>query len=216
MRGIAIILNGETVHTGNDLGLVQTAKEIGKPTVQTYTVQVPGRNGLLNLTKGLTGSVCYYNRQLHFQYVGDGTREQLLQLDAELSRFHGETVQIVDDDHPGHFYEGEVIVSSAFGYGYITITLDVDAQPFRLKRSRTVHTQAINGETTITLNNESIEATPTITVTAETYITFNGVTVHLSKAGTYADKKLTLRRGANTFSVEGTGTIKFDYQEGAV
>ena len=98
MRGITIILNGESLHTGNDLDLVQEKKEIGKPTVQSYTVQVPGRNGLLNLTKALTGKVSYYNRTLSFQYFGSGSRAGLLELDAIMSRFHGETIRIIDDD----------------------------------------------------------------------------------------------------------------------
>lgn len=215
MRGITIILNGEETHTGYDLDLVQEKKEIGKPTVQSYTVEVPGRNGLLNLTKGLTGKVAYYNRPLKFQYFGDGERSRLLEIDAIISRYHGETVRIIDDDYPNHFYEGEVTVETELRSNYITVTLEVDAQPFRLKREKTVYTSTINGDTMISLVNESIEAIPTITVTADTKITFNGVVVSLG-AGTYVDEKLALQAGFNTFKVSGTGNITFEYQEGAI
>lgn len=215
MRGITIILNDEAIHTGNDLDLVQERKDLGKPTVQSYTIQVPGRNGLLNLTKGLTGNVAYYNRLMTFQYVGSGTHEQLLEIDARLSQYHGETVRIIDDDYPDHYYEGEASVSVIFHHTYVTITLVINALPFRYKTEKTVFSRAINGATTLTLNNESIDATPTITVTAATTITFNGITAKLS-AGTYEDARLALHRGVNNIEVSGTGTITIEYQEGAI
>ena len=215
MRGITIILNDEEIHTGNDLDLVQEKKEIEKPEIQSYTVQVPGRNGLLNLTKGLTGKVAYYNRPLSFQYFGTGDRDRLLELDAEMSKYHGQTIRIIDDDRPDHFYEGEASVKTVIRGNYITITLDVDAQPFRLKIVKTKYSRAINGETTIYIDNESIEAVPTITVTAETRVTFNGVTTNLS-AGTYIVEGFALQTGINIFTVSGTGEITIEYQEGAI
>lgn len=215
MRGIEIILNDEVVHTGDDLGLVQEVKEIGKPEIQSYSVKVPGRNGLLNLTKGLTGKVMYYNRPLKFQYFGSGSRAELLRLEALMLRYHGETVRIIDDDYPEHYYEGEVSVSTKFGVNYITISLSVDAQPFRLKNERTVYSQKINGDAVIYLDNESIDAVPTITVTAETEIIFKDMHAIVS-AGTYVANDFMLHRGVNVFEVSGTGTITIEYQEGAI
>ena len=215
MRGITIIFNNEEIHTGDDLDLVQEVKEIGKPKPQTYTVQVPGRNGLLNLTKGLTGRVTYDNRSLSFRYFGTGDRESLLELDAEFSKYHGQTIRIIDDDYPDHYYEGEATVSTVFNKGYITITLTVDAQPFRLRLEPTIYSREIAGTVNLYLTNESIEAIPTITVTAETVITFNDVTMTLS-AGTYTLEKFELHSGANILEVSGTGTITIEYQEGAI
>lgn len=215
MRGITIILNDEEIHTGDDLDLVQEKKDIGKPKVQTYTVQVPGRNGLLNLTKSLTGKVTYYNRSLSFQYFGTGDRDRLLELDTIMSRFHGQTIRIVDDDYPDYYYEGEASVSVVYNRNYITISLTVDAQPFRLKLSSTIFSRTFDGSATLYVHNESIEVIPVITVTAETAITFNGTTVSLS-AGSYTVETFELRKGVNIFNVYGTGTITFEYQEGAI
>lgn len=215
MRGITIIFNDSRIHTGDDLDLVQEKKSIGKPTIQTYTVQVPGRNGLLNLTKGLTGKVAYNNRPLSFQYFGTGDRERLLYLDALMSQYHGETIRIIDDDYPDHYYEGEVSVSTVFNYNYVTITLTVDAQPFRLKVKPTVIERTISEETVIRLINESIPAVPVITVDATLTVTFNGVSQSLA-AGTHTVEDFELKRGVNEFTVSGTGTISFEYQEGAI
>lgn len=215
MRGITIIFNNERVHTGDDLGLVQEEKEIGKPTIQTFTAEVPGRDGLLNLTRSLTGKVNYYNRPLSFQYFGDGTRKELLALDAYFSRFHGQTIRIIDDDYPDHYYEGEATVTTSLNRNYITIVLEVDAQPFRLKLSPTTYTREINGEATVYLNNENIEAIPVITTTGDIEIVFNGVTTNLS-AGSYTIENFVLQSGVNTVKISGTATVTIQYQEGAI
>lgn len=215
MRGIAIIFNNERVHTGDDLDLVQEKKEIEKPEIQTFTAQVPGRDGLINLTRSLTGKVNYYNRPMSFQYFGTGTRKQLLDLDAYMSRFHGQTIRIIDDDHPNHYYEGEATVKTVFNGNYITIILEVDAQPFRLKLSPTVYTREISGSATVYLNNENIEAIPIITTTGAIQVTFNGVTTSLS-AGTYTIENFVLQSGVNTVKISGTATVTIQYQEGAI
>lgn len=215
MRGIAIIFNNERVHTGDDLDLVQEKKEIEKPTIQSFTAQVPGRDGLINLTRSLTGKVTFYNRRMFFQYFGTGTRKELLDLDAYMSRFHGQTIRIIDDDHPDHYYEGEATVKTTLAPNYITITLEVDAQPFRLKLSPTVYTREISGATTFYLNNENIEAIPVITTTGEIEITFKGVTTILG-AGNYTIENFVLQSGVNTVKVSGTATVTIQYQEGAI
>lgn len=215
MRGITIIFNNERVHTGDDLDLVQEKKVIEKPTIQSFTAQVPGRDGLLNLTRSLTGKVNYYNRSMSFQYFGTGTREELLDLDERMSRFHGQTIRIIDDDYPDHYYEGEATVKTSLEPNYITIVLEVDAQPFRLKLSPTVCTRKVSDEVTICLNNESIEAVPIVTTTGAIQITFNGVKTSLS-AGTYTIESFVLQRGANTVKISGSATVTFQYQEGAI
>lgn len=215
MRGITIVLNDEWFHTGNDLDLVQEKKEIGKPDIQSFTVQVPGRNGLLNLTKGLTGKVNYYNRPLSFQYFGTGKRERLLWLDFFMSRLHGQTIRIIDDDYPGHYYEGEASVETELNGNYITITLEVDAQPFRLKLKPTVYSRSISGSTKIRLYNESIPAIPEITVTKDTTIDFKDNSYTL-EPGTYIVESLELSGGVNDLTVSGSGVITFKYQEGAI
>lgn len=215
MRGITIIFAGEEVHTGDDLDLVQEKKEISKPKIQSYTAKVPGRNGLLNLTNALTGKVAYENRSLSFQYFASGDRESLLDLEADFLKYHGQTIRIIDDDRPEHYYEGEASVSTEFKSNYLIISLTVDAQPFRLRLAPTIYSREINGTLTAYLSNESIEAIPTITVTAETTITFNGRTVTLS-AGTYTVEAFELSRGVNALEISGSGTITIEYQEGAI
>lgn len=216
MRGITIVFNGEKIHTGNDLDLVQEAKKIEKPIVQSFTAEVPGRNGLVNLTKGITGRVMYYNRPLTFQYFGTGTRSHLLNLDSILSRYHGQMIRIIDDDYPDYYYEGEATVTADPKENYTIFTIEVDAYPFRVKLAPTVVSRELNGTpVTLYLRNENAEVIPTITVTADTKIKFNNREVTLS-AGVYEIESFILVGGLNIFEVTGTGTIRVEYQEGAI
>lgn len=229
MRGIKIIFNDEEIHTGNDLDLVQEEKKIEKPKIQSHTVEVPGRNGLLNLTKGLTGRVMYYNRTLSFRYFGTGARSRLLELDTLLSRYHGQTIRIVDDDYPDHYYEGEASVETELKGNYIIISLTVDAQPFRLKTEPTVYEMDVDHDDTtplsVTLLNEDIDAIPIIEVGVvpglpedddyEATIVYGDFQVTLSK-GVYSSEKITLHRGTNTIKLYGFAYVTFTYQEGAI
>ncbi|MBM6667547.1 hypothetical protein H6A64_06800 [Lacrimispora saccharolytica] len=215
MRGITIILNNERFHTGNDLDLVQEKKEIGKPDIQSYTVQIPGRNGLLNLTKGLTGKVNYYNRPLSFQYFGTGKRERLLWLDKIMSFYHGETVRIIDDDYPEYYYEGEASVSTEFHPNYITITLSVDAQPYRKRLVWTTRRYRVTGSANLCIQNENMPVIPEITVTDPIGVTHDKSSYDLTE-GTYKIDDFELARGNNIFEVSGSGIITFKYQEGTI
>jgi hypothetical protein len=132
-----------------------------------------------------------------------------------MSRFHGQMIRILDDDYPDYYYEGEATVSTTINSNYITINIEIDAHPFRLKVAPTVVSHTLNGTVTLYLKNESAEVIPTITVTAETTIKFNNRTMVLS-AGVYTVEAFVLVGGLNTFEVTGTGTIRIEYQEGAI
>ena len=214
MRGITIILNDESIHTGNNLDLVQEKKEIGKPTPQSFTVQIPGRNGLLNLTKGLTGKVAYYNRPMNFQYFGTGNRERLLYLDALISQYHGETIQIIDDDYPDYYYEGEASVETIFAPSgnYITIKIAVDAQPFRTSLVPTVIISNIVYAGEICIVNDGVPVVPEITISKDMTITYHDTKFPLT-AGTYVDENFQLEKGSNIFKISGTGEISINYRE---
>ena len=216
MRGITIILNNERIHTGKDWDLVQEKKEIGNPEIQSYLVQVPGRNGLLNLTKGLTGNVCYNNRPLSFQYFGTGTNSELLELIDTVNRYHGETIQIIDDDTPDYYYEGECSIDIDRKPNYVTITLEVDANPFKVKNNQTVLTVNLTSDVqSISTVNKGVPVMPLFTVSNTATISKDNATVTLS-AGTYEVNDIEVKRGANIFDVSGNGTLTITYREAII
>ena len=216
MRGITIIKDNIHLHTGDDLDLIQEVKELGNPTPQSYLVEVPGRNGLLNLTKGLTGNVCYKNRSLRFQYLGSGDKDILLDTVDLFNTYHGETIKIIDDDTPDWYYEGEATVSVKRNGVLVTITLDVDADPFRQRLELTNRvTDLTTDAKNIVINNYGVTVAPTVIVSNNAQITFKGTTYTLS-AGTYTIDNLELKPGSNILTVSGSGNLTIQYREAKI
>jgi hypothetical protein len=209
MRGILI---NNTIHTGLDLGLVMEAKDLGSPSVQKNTVEIPGRNGLLDMSEALTGEPSYNNRTQTYKFIGDGSRELVLSLIDVVTSYHGQYITIVVDDYEDWYYEGRVEVAYVDNYNYVEFELVVDAQPFRYARELTSvsYTGITNQE--ITLNNRGVTVIPKIVTDAETTIVYGGVTYHLS-AGTYEPEDLALRRGDNVYTITTEGTITIEYRE---
>lgn len=217
MRGCTFILNGVSTHTGNDLDLVQEKKEIGAPEVQFYTVEVPGRNGVLNLTKSLTGRTNYFNRKIAFRYFTSGTLAEILEKIDTLMMYHGETIQIIDDDTPAYFYEGEVVVEVDRKPAYAFIEIEVDAQPFRVKLEKTLNAYTLTAtETEVVITNPGVAVSPEIVV-SDTCVIAKGDTSFNLTAGTYTDiSALILEHGENTYTISGSGTVNINYQEARI
>jgi hypothetical protein len=216
VRGIEIIKDSFKIHTGDDLGLIQEVKEIGNPTPQSYLVEVPGRNGLVNLTKGLTGNVTYSNRSLRFQYLASGTYEEVEETIDLFNSLHGETFKIIDDDTPDYYYEGEATVTVTRKGILTTITLNLNANPFRERLALTNITTALTtADKTLAVNNYGVVVQPTIIVDNTAKIVYKGNTYTLS-AGTYKISDVELKTGYNSFIVSGSGNLTIQYREAKI
>ena len=216
MRGIEIIKDDFKIHTGDDLGLIQEVKEIGNPTTQSYLVEVPGRNGLVNLTKGLTGNVTYSNRSLKFQYLASGAYNEVEETIDLFNSLHGETFKIIDDDTPEYYYEGEDTVKVAHKGILTTITLDINANPFRERLELTnITTTLTTADETLVVNNYGVVIQPTIIVDNTAKIVYKDNTYTLS-AGTYKISDVELKTGYNSFVVSGSGNLTIQYREAKI
>lgn len=213
MRGILI---NKTIHTGEDLGVVMISKDIPAPKPQTFTVSIPGRNGVLDLSEALTGEVAYNNRILKFTFVGDGSRERVLSLIDEFLIYHGQYITVTTDDYPEWYYSGRADVTyNDKGY-FVEITLTVDAQPF--KEQITPRTYVLKDESyyEITLKNNGFPVIPRITTTEniEILILTTGETVYLS-AGTYDIESLKIPTGSIHICIysDNPATVTITYRE---
>lgn len=212
MRGILI---NDLIHTGNDLGLVMTSKDLPAPTVQSQKIEIPGRNGALDMSEFLTGEPVYDNRTLTFSFFGNGSRDHVLNLITAILSYHGQYLTITIDDYPDWYYEGRAEITYSDKYHYVEFELVVDAQPFRQTIDKKVYTYSNVTNHTITLDNEGVSVLPTIEVTGETTIVYNGTTYSLS-AGTYEPDQLLLNTGDNNWTVTTTGTITISYREAKI
>lgn len=212
MRGILI---NNKIHTGDDLGLVMTEKTIGAPTPQTNYIDVPGRNGSLDLSTYLTGEVAYSNRSLRFKFVGDGSRETVLTLIDEMMLYHGHHLQITIDDYPEWYYEGRATIAYTDHGHYVEFEMSVNAQPFCYSFKPKKYELYVTESKQIAVTNVGQSIIPTITVDSDMTISSGGVSVTLSK-GVYKPLPLRLPHGATIFVITGTGNIVIEFKEAVI
>jgi len=121
------------LHTWDDWEAHWTDVTIGAPDVETYTVDIPGRHGLLDLSEVLTGAPVYKNREIEIELTYPGSGGQWHEEYSDiLEQVHGRTQQLVFDSDPGYYYEGRCTVSSQRQDNfYSTFTITMDANPFK-------------------------------------------------------------------------------------
>ena len=210
MKGITF----GTTHTFNDLGLILGKKEIGTPAVKKNEVDIPGADGVLDMTE-YHGEPKYDNVKHKFEFSALVSPGESLSLFSRVKNaLHGKKYRIILDDDPAFYYVGRCHVSSYTDEkGIGKLSIECDCEPYKYKLNKTTVTRAIDGTQAITLTNGRKRAVPTITTTGSMTIIFGGGT-WTNSAGTYTIPELELVEGANTVEVTGTGNITFTWQEG--
>lgn len=207
-------------HTAEDWGLILNSKTLNPPTPKVVTVAVDGRDGDLDLSEALTGEIRYENREALFVFlVTEGTQtEREERIDEIINAVHGLRTSIILPDDPDHYLVGRCSVSDVFNdraYGSFRIT--ANCEPYRYAITEVTRTiTATETATDFVLNNSGRKTvTPTIKVTGSVTLEFGSTTVTLEN-GTYKLPSLTLKKGATTLKIRGSGSVVFTYREGVL
>ena len=113
----------------SDFQMILSKRVINFPRARKTQVTIPGRDGLLDITESLTGSVVYDNRDLVFTFT-------LLNKDRVseiISYLHGKRLQIVMSDDSDYHYVGRCEITNyevTKGIRKLTITCDCD--PYKI------------------------------------------------------------------------------------
>lgn len=211
-------MNGVTFggyHSYDDFNLILTNIEIEPPEVQTYTVEVPGRNGVLDLTDSLfDGEVKYSNRTVKFEFDSVNFSSSWHDENSTLlDSIHGQKLKIVLDEDPEYYYYGRITAENKYESGEVVI--NIDAQPFKYKLSETSIMLELTKETEVTLYNEFMPAIPTIETDGEITIECDEGSYVFSE-GTFISTGLTLSAGYITWTITPTDSanVTITYQEG--
>lgn len=180
------------------------------PEVQTYTVDVPGMDGRLDLT-GFAGDERYGMRSMEFTFdVGTGSFESVKTRVSKL--IHGKEFDFTLPFDPGYTYHGRFSVSS---YTDLfcdkgRIVMDVEADPYK---SAGLVTFRINGAGGIRVRLPSgrCMVQPTIEVYRTTVVSYEGHDWTL-EAGTWRLEDLWFHGGDNVLAVDTTP----EYEHGVI
>lgn len=113
-RGIRIRKMGDTAwkHTYRDLGLIPAPMPLlGEAAPDFKRIAVPGASGSLDLSRVLTGSVTYSDREGSWPYYVAGPRNTWNTVRSQIvNAYHGQEVQIIQDWEPDVYLQGDLQV----------------------------------------------------------------------------------------------------------
>lgn len=176
---------------------------LGSPEPKTYTVDIPGGNGVIDLTTALTGDVAYGRRKHTFNLAFglddfEGTWSRLA------SFLHGRAHDYVLSIDPEYTYHGRFSVGTAEykgrgASGAAVVALTVDADPYKLKE-RCVYRLNATGGKLFRLESGRRPVHPTVECESVCWVTFGGETVAVP-AGTHVLRDVVFREGVNEIYV---------------
>jgi len=203
-------------HSWDDFALILTAKEIGTPSIKTENIDIPGGDGVLDLTE-FFGETKYGNRPLSFEFSTIVPQSDFMRLFSQVQNaLHGQKMRIVLDNDAEWYYTGRISVSPWKAEKSIgKFTIDCDCEPYKTKVNDTVISVAVTEETTVILQNSKKRVIPTIDITGEINLTF-GTNFWALTEGRYDLPAVVLEYGDNEITLSGAGTATFTYREGGL
>ena len=200
-----------------DYGLIVAPYAIPMPEPQMNFVEIPGRDGALDLSEAF-GTVRYTDRIIPLTLYARAP------FDTSISAFaadvHGRRMNVIFDRDPTYYYDARMTIEDVERHaGYCELSLECRAKPYKLEHFETAITVLPTGSATVTLTNTRMPVVPVITVSAGMTLTFTllgkDYTVNLS-AGTHIIPSLVLMEGDTEIGITGTGRITFTYRKGAL
>lgn len=173
---------------------------LNPPQPKFYTIDIPGGNGVIDLTESLSGDVVYENREQEFTF------KCIYPLDFEnvktrLSNFlHGRFFKYQLTWDPNYTYKGRFSVVSYSHIGLAAgqlgeIVVHVTADPYKYLPDKSYRINGAGGAMYRFYSGRK-PVRPIITCTRPTYLTHNGETVQVG-VGTFRINKFLFKEGPN-------------------
>lgn len=136
-------MNGVTIgnkHSWRDWNLWLLNKpDIQPPQVKSVLLDIPGADGVLDLTESLTGDVQYGTRKIGIElHLVDATN-RWTGIYSKISNYlHGRQMKIIFDEDRGYYWDGRLYVKSWKSsrlHGVIAVEAEVDPYKYEIEAS---------------------------------------------------------------------------------
>ena len=227
-----------TKHSYRDWGLLLKSRPvISPPSPKTVYVDIPGSDGVIDLTESLTGDVKFDNRTIKCEFVVLDARNRWSDIYSEIMDYlHGQRMRVRLDEDPTYYYEGRLQVNE-WKSDKVTsiITIEGDVEPYKMEMFSSLEDwewDSFNFETgiirdykeirveeslTFTIEGRRKSVVPSFTVVSDDgsglQVRFNGTTYDLPD-GTSRVLNIVIKNGTNTLYFTGNGTVSIDYRGG--
>ena len=210
-----VIMNG--VDLTEDIGIIVTDVTVSAPEPKTITTEIPGRDGVLDQSKAVSGRINYANRTLTILgYVKETYSQYLERCSKMLNLIGGDIVEIENAAEPDFVWSGRAAIEyENVDAIHSEITIECDVFPYKRKKADTVVQKTLTGAATdIVCKNLAEPVVPTIETSAAMNIKFRDKTFDVQSGSHVLD--IVFERGDNVLNVTGTGDVKITYREGSL
>ena len=191
-----------------------------EPDYQANLVDVPGRDGQLDMSTALTNGVPRYSsRTLEARLeCSEGDRAYRLEKVAEIiNQLNGQRLDITLPDDPTRYLTGRVTVKTEYNdIAHAAVSLTAICDPWRYNKTETAVnlTAATKEQLTVLPNSGWRVVTPEVTVTGSGSVVLkcDDLTWTLT-AGTYRLTDMTLPHGNTALRYSGSGRVSITYRE---
>lgn len=209
---------------------------IDYPIAKTHTIDIPGADGVMDLTEALNGYVHYDNRKIELNFsCPDKDYFEYEKLRQEVAKIlHGRKCKIILDNDEKYYYEGRLSINfekSSKAESTLTITGDMDPYKYELYSSigewlwdtfdfetddiRDCRNIIVEGTKIVMIPGTRIPCVPKITTDSPMYVTFAGESYEL-QAGTTENPYIVFGEEDTEIIFTGYGIVTIDYQGGTL
>lgn len=224
-------------NTWDDWHLIPTSRPLfNPPTVKTHLVDIPGGDGVLNLTNALAGRPTYNNRTGSWTFaVQNGFMDWATLFSEIMAYLHGQTFRAILEDDPAYYYEGLFLVNqwkSDKDYSQIVIEYNVDPYKWKISNDGADWLwDTFNFETGVIRDYSDLQVAESLDVIITNDMMVNIPTILCSESGmqviyegkTYALEsganvipQINLRKGDNTLQFLGQGIVTIESAGGTL
>ena len=126
-------------NTWTDWHLIPVTRPfVALPAANEKSIDIPGRNGPIDLTTYLTGSPTYSNRKgsWEFYVMHDQWSNKWFMAQTRIANYlHGKNHSVILEDHPTYSYYGRLQMAYRPGKDYSIIVIEYNLEPYRTNTS---------------------------------------------------------------------------------
>lgn len=221
-------------NTWDDWHLIPKSRPLfNPPEIKTHYVEVPGGDGVIDLTTALTGRPMFGNRTGSLEFYVDNDFKAWTHMYSEIMGYlHGQKMRAILEDEPKYYYEGRFLVNAWKSEAErSSITIDYNVGPYKKSVQSSVEDwiwDTFNFETdvafvytgitvaterTIIIVGGNMPVIPKIVCSAAMKVVFRGVTYQL-KAGENYLNGIVIQNGENLITFQGSGTVAIRFTWG--
>lgn len=217
-----------------DWGLKLERIQLSFPEAKTDTVDIPGSNGLLDLTE-VNGPVTYRNRTLQLTFSLFTDYQDWHALASRIAAaIHGKKIQCILPDDSLYYYDGRFKLETSKDSDAVTdVVITGDVGPYKIMVQSSTEDWLwdpfsfedgvimeygnieIGGSGTVTIIGSAMPVVPTIAASAAMTVEFEGQVYDLS-AGNNVIYDIVIDDREYDLKFTGTGTVSIDYRGGVL